>query len=82
MENNNVPIYTFELIMAQVERTIRRWWILCIILVALLLSTNAVWFMYVQQFEAVTETTQEVNQDTDGGGNNIMVGGDYGKTNH
>lgn len=71
--------YVFDIITAQMERTIRRLWILCIILVVLLVGSNIAWFMYESQFETVTQTTttQEVNQEGD---SNIVVGGDYGKT--
>lgn len=71
--------YVFDVITSQMERTIRRLWILCIILVVLLVGSNIAWFMYESQFETVTQTTttQEVNQEGD---SNIVVGGDYGKT--
>ena len=60
------------------ERTIKRLWILCIILIALLALTNAGWIMYESQFEDVVETTQiEAEQQADGNGSNYVVGGDY-----
>ena len=72
--------YVFDIITAQMERTIKRLWIMCIILVVLLVGSNIAWFVYESQFETVSQvTTQEVQQDNDNG-NNIMVGRDYGKT--
>lgn len=74
---NDVPFRVFESMVAHMERTIRRLWILCIIVIALFVGTNIAWILYENQFETVTETTtQEVQQD--GSGNNYVVGGDYG----
>lgn len=74
--------YVFDIITAQMERTIRRLWILCIILIALCFGTNFAWWYYESQFETVSQTTtQEVQQENDNG-NNIMVGRDYGKTDN
>ena len=74
--------YVFDIITAQMERTIKRLWIMCILLVVLLVGSNIAWFVYESQFETVSQvTTQEVQQENDNG-NNIMVGGDYGKTDN
>ncbi len=78
-----------EVYVAAFERIIRRLWILCIILILALLTTNAAWIWYESQFEEVsTTTTIDAEQNTKGGGNNTIVGGDYGtaesknNTNH
>lgn len=74
-----IPYVVMEGVMARAERTIRRLWILCIILIVLFVGTNLAWIIYEYQFKAVTETTtQEVQQDNSNG-NNLFVGGDYGK---
>lgn len=74
--------YVFDIITAQMERTIKRLWIMCIILLVLLVGTNIAWWRYESQFETVSQvTTQEVQQENDNG-NNIMVGRDYGKTDN
>lgn len=74
-----IPYVVMEGVMARAERTIRRLWILCIILIVLFVGTNLAWIIYEHQFKAVTETTtQEVQQDNSNG-NNLFVGGDYGK---
>lgn len=75
--------FEIECIVSSYERTIRRLWILCIILVVLLAASNAAWIYYESQFETIEETTtQDVSQDTETG-NNTFVGGDYhGQTTH
>ena len=72
---DHIPYVVVESMMAQAERTIKRLWILCIILIVLFVGTNVAWILYEQQFQTVTETTtQEVKQD---GGSNLFVGRDY-----
>jgi len=69
-ENNlNVPYIVHEGDMARLERTNRRLWILSIMLVLLLVGTNAGWIWYENQFQDVVTTTQEVDQDVDTGDN-------------
>lgn len=51
--------------MARMERTIRRLWVLCIILILLLAGSNAAWIYYESQF---TDETMTVTQDVDSGG--------------
>lgn len=46
------------------ERTIRRLWILCIILIVLLAGTNAAWIWYESQF---MDESLTVTQDLDSG---------------
>jgi len=57
-----------EVIIATLERTIKRLWILNIILILLLAASNAAWIYYESQFEDVT--TETVEQDVDTGDNN------------
>lgn len=75
----NVPYIVHEGDMARLERTNKRLWILSILLVVLLVGSNAGWIWYESQFEDVvttTETYQDVSQDADNG-SNTFVGGDY-----
>ena len=58
--SNAVPYIVHEGIVARLERTIERLWILCIILVVLLLGTNIAWIYYENQFQD-TVVTQEVD---------------------
>lgn len=68
MEEKTVPYFVHEGIMARMERTIRRLWILCIILIILLAVTNGAWIYYESQF--VDEVT--VTQDNKDGYNNYI----------
>lgn len=80
MEENNitVPYIVHEGDMARLERTVKRLWILCILLVLMLVGSNSYWLWYESQFEdVVVTTTQEVEQDADDSGSNTFVGGDY-----
>lgn len=76
MENKTIPFYAHESMMTRMERTIRRLWILCIVLILLLAGTNAAWLWYEMQFEDVV-TTNEITQDvnSDGGGDAIVNDG-------
>lgn len=57
---DQIPYIVHESDMARMERTNRRVWILCIILIAMLLGTNAGWLWYESQFDYYeTEVTQE-----------------------
>ena len=68
--DNNTPMISYavhEGMMARMERTIRRLWILCIVLVILLAVTNAAWIYYENSFEDVV-----VTQENDDGFNNYI----------
>ena len=73
----DVPYLVHEGTCARLERTIKRLWILCIIMFLALVVSNAGWIWYESQFVDETMTT-EVTQDRGINtftGNNI-VGGD------
>lgn len=75
----NVPYIMHEADMARIERANKRLWILLIISLAALIGTNAAWVVYESQFQTVDTISQEVEQEADGNGNNLFVGGDnYG----
>lgn len=76
MEQNNIPYFAHEGAMSRMERTNRRLWILCIILIVLLTLTNGAWIWYENQF--VDEIT--VTQDNKDGYNNY-IGNDGDITN-
>ena len=80
MENNNVPFLVFESVATRFELTIKRLWVICLILIMLLFASNVGWLLYESQFEDV-KITQE--SDT---GNNSFIGHDgdisYGETNN
>lgn len=71
-----VPYIVHESAMARQERTIKRLWILLILVISLLVATNGAWLWWESQWE-VYETYQEVTQEADGDGSNRFVGGDY-----
>lgn len=86
MENKtnlpDVPYLVHEDDMARLERTVKRLWILIIILIVSLIGTNGAWLYYESQWEVVensTEVTQDVDATADGDSdlNLNTVGGDY-----
>ena len=62
--------YYVDIISAMTERTIKRLWIVIILLIVLLVGTNVAWLIYEAQWQVV-ETT-EVTQENDGGYNNYV----------
>lgn len=60
----SIPFVAYEATMSRFERTIKRLWVLCIILIVLLAVTNGAWIYYESQFEDVV-TTNEITQDVD-----------------
>ena len=75
MEQQNIPYFCHEAIMARMERTIRRLWILCIILIVLLAGSNAAWIWYETQWEDVVVTQENAD------GYNKYIGNDGDITN-
>jgi len=68
MDQKMIPYFCHEGEMARAERTIKRLWILCILLIVLLVGTNVAWIHYENQWEtAETVVTQDI--DTVNGGN-------------
>ena len=72
-----VPFAVHEADMARMERTVKRLWILLLVLVVLFVGSNLGWVWYESQFVDSVETSYDIEQDTDGGGNNYVVGGDF-----
>lgn len=74
-----IPYVAFESAQIRLERTNRRLFILCIILILLLLATNLSWIYYENSFEDVVVTQDNAN------GYNSYIGNDgdinYGETN-
>lgn len=68
--NEPVPYIVHESILARMERTIKRLWILCIIMFTALVISNGLWLYYESQFVTVEAT--EVTQRNDGGYNNYI----------
>lgn len=76
-----IPYIAHEADMTRMERMNRRLWILNIILILILLATNAGWLIYESQFEEVTSTSysQDIDATADDGSDLDLttVGGDY-----
>ena len=65
-----VPFIAYESAMARLERTIKRLWILLIILVVLFVGSNVAWIIYESQWEVYEKT--EVTQKNDSGYNSYI----------
>lgn len=79
-DNKMIPYIAFESATARQERTIKRLWIICLVLIFALLGTNAGWIYYESQWSVVESSiTQQVEAQSDGDSDlNInTVGGDY-----
>ena len=76
-DQKSISLLAHEGMIACLERTIRRLWIVCIILIVLLVATNGLWLWYESQFQYF-----EVTQESETGTNNY-IGNDgdinYGK---
>lgn len=80
---NEETRWIIECIATKLEITIKRLWILCVLLLLALIISNSCWIWYESQWKYVDTTTeieQEVTQE--GSGSNTFIGGDsYGETN-
>lgn len=84
MENEQISYYAHEGMMARMERTNHRLWVIVIILIISLLASNLAWILYESQWEVYEETTQEVTQSAEsdtGLAKNVFVGGNNGESN-
>lgn len=66
-----------ELAFAFLERMVKRLWITTLILIFMLVGTNAAWLYYESQWETIY---QEVTQEADNGTNNFVGGDVVGET--
>lgn len=79
MEEKMIPYFVHEGEVARLERTIKRLWILCIIIFVAFVLSNAAWIYYEAQFETVvTDVTQDV--DTGDGAAYVTGTGDINGT--
>lgn len=74
-EQNNtmpetIPYVVHESEVARLERTIKRLFIICVLLIIVAVGTNAYWIWYEAQFEDISAT---VTQDVDSGGDGDAV---------
>lgn len=68
----DVSYIVFESTLARLDRIIKRLWAVILILIFLLVGSNAAWLYYEQQFTDEITVTQE----NDGEGHNNYVDGD------
>lgn len=69
----SVSYLAFESTKSTMERTVKRLWILAIILIILLFGTNAAWIYRESQFEPLDTT--EITQDVDTGSGDAVIAG-------
>ncbi len=70
MDKDKSEYFIYEASMVRQERTIKRLWVLCILLIVLLVGTNAGWLFYESQFEDIV-----VEQEVDTGNGSAVVNG-------
>lgn len=75
MEYEQISYYVHEGMMVRMERTIKRLWILCIIIFLAFVASNAAWIVYEAQWEVVKTTSQSVDQKIDTGDGSATVTG-------
>lgn len=88
MHGETVSYFVYEGTIAYMERTIRRLWVLCIIIFLAFVGSNVAWMYYESGFETVeTTVTQEAYSDGDstavvnGNGAGVINYGGEGETN-
>lgn len=77
MTPDQIPYIVHESMVARQERTIRRLWILCIIIFAVFVGSNMAWMYYESQF--TDEVTTTYTSDARDGGNAVI--NDSGEVN-
>lgn len=69
-EPESVPYIAHEASIARMERQSKRLWIAVLLLIVLMVGTNAAWMYYESQWETVEKC--EITQENDGGYNNYI----------
>lgn len=69
----SIPYVAYESSLARQERTIKRLFIIIILLIFFLVGTNIGWLVYESQFEYVEKN--EITQDIDTGNGDAVVAG-------
>lgn len=69
MEEKMIPFYAHEAETARLERTIKRLWILCILIFLCFVGSNGAWIWYESQFMDVQTA---VAMDAENGVNNYI----------
>lgn len=79
MEDKMIPYFVHEGDMSRLERTIKRLWVLCILLVIMLVATNGAWLWYENQWEDVV-TTETYEADAEDSG--VAIANGAGEVNY
>lgn len=85
MNNNEkdvalIPYYVAESMADRQALTIKRLWIMCILLIVLLVGTNALWIWYERQWEYYEEVEQDIEAEMEDGDFTVIgIGDNYGK---
>ena len=74
-DKTQIPYIVYEAEMTRSERNFKRLWVVVIILISLLVTTNLCWLAYESQFETV-ESTEMTQENADGYNNYIGNDGD------
>lgn len=72
--DKDISYVAFEGVCARFERTIKRLWILIILLTVFLVGSNCAWLYYESQFETVATTNESYECEADNGGTAIANG--------
>lgn len=72
-ETISVPYIVHEGVTARMERTTRRLWIMCLVLILLLVGSNVMWIWYESQFIDYVETVEQDVESFDG--ENLIMNG-------
>lgn len=75
MHGETVSYFVYEGTIAYMERTIRRLWVLCIIIFLAFVGSNVAWMYYESQWEVVESTSQDVRQNIDTGDGDAVITG-------
>lgn len=79
MEEKRTPLtisyVVHEGITARLERTIKRMWLLCILIFSAFVISNIAWIYYESQWEVVQNTSETVEQDIDTGDGDAFITG-------
>ena len=89
MATNNkmasIPYVAYEQERMLHDKEKRRWFIICLVLIAALIASNVAWIIHESKYETVNETVEteeaytyeyDVEQEADGNGDNNFIGGD------
>lgn len=74
-----IPFYAVESMLDRQGLTIKRLWIICILLIVLLVGTNALWLWYESQWEYYEEVEQDIESEMEDGDFTVIgIGNNYG----